>query len=248
LRLACLQTYHGQQAFCLAIAPTKAPITHPRYRARRLIARLNGSPISSRAWALQERLLPSAVLHVTPVSASWECRTGLYAGDKCLAKFSKDASLTKHLSAYAVPKKLDHFFWRTLVGEYSRRVSTQVEDRLPAISGLVKYYQEILDDDYIAGHFVADLHSSLLWAHEVHEDNVRINDQAPSWSWAHIEAPVAFPPSTSLWIGPGLLEASDKGQTVDCQLFTTHLRLQVLKATLPKTGRLCHKLILRNYL
>lgn len=47
-------------------------------------------PISTRAWTLQERFLPPAVLHFYQGATYWECRTGLFEGEESTGIMTDD--------------------------------------------------------------------------------------------------------------------------------------------------------------
>jgi len=71
---------------------------------------------------------------------------------------------------------------------YSRLKLTNPEDKLIAVSGIVKHIQEIVDDQYLAGLWRKDFAYWLLWQ----ADNTTTSRpsgpyRAPSWSWASID-------------------------------------------------------------
>jgi hypothetical protein len=82
-------------------------------------------------------------------------------------------------------------WWSRVLADYSRRELTYASDKLPAISGLAKEVNTILqsltnrDDTYVAGIWTGALTDGLLW---MPEDPYAMRDpgfyRAPSWSWA----------------------------------------------------------------
>ncbi|RSL69361.1 hypothetical protein CEP53_002240 [Fusarium sp. AF-6] len=83
--------------------------------------------------------------------------------------------------------------WFRIVIGFSSTLLTRQTDRLPAISGLAKLYQDIFQDEYLAGLWRSDLWRGLFWQSNVprfsRQELIALLESpdpyiAPSWSWA----------------------------------------------------------------
>ncbi|KAH6960232.1 heterokaryon incompatibility protein-domain-containing protein [Fusarium avenaceum] len=106
---------------------------------------------------------------------------------------------------HVVDSTVDYSDWRHLVASYSGGELTFEKDRLPAISGLARFYAEHLKDNYLAGIWKSDLYISLFWYNPPEPFSERrslhslINTitshrsyVAPSWSWASTKEAIEF--------------------------------------------------------
>ncbi|CAJ0545056.1 Ff.00g085290.m01.CDS01 [Fusarium sp. VM40] len=141
---------------------------------------------TSRGWVFQEIAMSSRLFIVGRTKVTLEYEGSRYA-------FS------------AVDSTVDHSHWRDLVESYSSRELTFEKDRLPAISGLARFYAEHLKDHYLAGIWKSDLYISLFWyappepyseRQSLHSLIKTITSHrsyiAPSWSWASEKEPIEF--------------------------------------------------------
>jgi hypothetical protein len=81
-----------------------------------------------------------------------------------------------------------HRCWFQLINGYSKCILTLPEDKLPAIAGLAKRIQECHGITYFAGLWGPSLHLDLLW-HTTDSSHGRLPiPQAPTWSWASVNA------------------------------------------------------------
>lgn len=179
--------------------PNWLPIMQPKPAS--WLQHVQGSPLSSRGWVLQERLLAPRTLHCTVQGFFWECselRASEYEPLGCISDYStRDHGL---LSLNQLNKKENSFitgvYWRHVVESFSQLRISFPSDRLPALAGIAQKIQEHTKDAYIAGHFKTSLISSLLWFRldsGAAGEQVR-NSGAPSWSWASTSAQVKFTP------------------------------------------------------
>lgn len=187
------------------------------------------APVNQRAWVFQERLLAPRVLHFGYNQLAWECRefnmseshTSNELGIKPSRTngFIQDARL-KHLTP-AMGRSLrearlsgmsdpdQHIrdlyiyeLWKKTVESYSQTALTQHKDRLIALGGIAKLFQEDLfgvdcRQIYVAGLWSRYIESQLLWqVNDVYNGNglydnpgKRHSEGGPSWSWAAIESP-----------------------------------------------------------
>lgn len=146
-------------------------------------------PLLRRGWIFQERLLSPRTVYFSD-QLKWECAELLACecypsgSDHRLNPSHPMARVFSSFSPFRVtnllysnfdlregsPKserpldKIDVYAsWLYLAQEYMRCDLTVATDRLPAISGLAKRFQSVLQDEYVAGLWKHDLLSGLLW-------------------------------------------------------------------------------------
>ena len=162
------------------------------------------SPINSRAWVLQERLLSPIVLRFEKEQVFWEC----LCSSKCESFPNGIPSKRNfHTPADSVPRRLlregemrDHedeeidfnHMWYRIVSDYSQATLTRPEDKLIAISGLAKAMRPLVDDSYVAGMWRKDLLACIPWKAVKRQQNQILPPKpsayrAPSWSWAAVD-------------------------------------------------------------
>lgn len=84
--------------------------------------------------------------------------------------------------------------WYDLVTLYGKCFLTQPSDIFPAISGIAKGIALAINDRYISGIWLHDLHRGLLWSapdSTVSKTDLR-HIRAPSWSWAAVAGTCNF--------------------------------------------------------
>jgi hypothetical protein len=84
----------------------------------------------------------------------------------------------------------DH--WDEIVEMYTDANLTRPEDKLVAISGLVREIQKETKDVYCAGLWTKDFERNLLWYLNVPQMRALEQYRAPSWSWASVHGRVGF--------------------------------------------------------
>ncbi|KAE9365649.1 HET-domain-containing protein [Stipitochalara longipes BDJ] len=160
---------------------------------------VQNSPLNSRAWVLQERVLSPRILHCTMQGFFWECselRASEYEplGCKFDYFFRDHGVLNANKLLTENNESILGMHWRKIVERYCQLGISVSSDRLPALAGLANIIQEHTKDTYIAGHWRSSLVSSLLWyrldADEKKDTYAR--HSAPSWSWASISSEVKF--------------------------------------------------------
>lgn len=157
------------------------------------------TPLASRAWAFQERLMPPRVLHFGPDEIVWECASALdcecgtpvdvYHGRQM--RYMEPFRAYHHRALNTETIKLDEY-WEELLETYLTRDLTFGKDRLSAIMGLAKQFQASRNPiaapeeslgQYILGLWSADLIRSLLWF--TITPSAR-NAGFPTWTWASV--------------------------------------------------------------
>lgn len=86
--------------------------------------------------------------------------------------------------------------WYHLVGQFTKRSLTVGDDKLPALSGIVKVFGTALgsnaddNDIYGAGLWAGDLERGLLWKNFGPTSETQVKMRSPSWSWTSVDGPV----------------------------------------------------------
>jgi hypothetical protein len=154
---------------------------------------LKSEPLSSRAWAVQERALSRRKVFFAATQMIWQCRQLAVTenGTKIFDEAQNPLVLDTGSS--------DHSLWLRKISRYSRLSLTKPSDRLPAVSGLANEFGGRRKDIYLAGHWKRSLIVSLLWNVST-SVSLKSSDQlrAPSWSWASVNGPIDYLPNTIL--------------------------------------------------
>ena len=149
---------------------------------------LEESPLSSRAWGLQERLLARRVVHFTKSELLWECVECLKCECMEMDNTKTDDSSPSGLVRGTQFTNLHHKahtdrarLWIGLLSLYSQLMLTYESDRLAALSGLARHWQARGASQYLAGFWRDDILESLMWS--VPGFCQRSSEyRAPSWS------------------------------------------------------------------
>ncbi|ROW04998.1 hypothetical protein VSDG_00080 [Cytospora chrysosperma] len=97
-----------------------------------------------------------------------------------------------------VPRQYEspYELWNDILESYAKCALTKPDDKLVAISGVVKDFANAVGDQYLAGLWRKNLINGLLWVAKDQRDPALSpetarpdNYRAPSWSWASIDAP-----------------------------------------------------------
>lgn len=169
---------------------------------------INSTPLSKRAWVVQELLLPSRILHLTGQQLFWECfeltACETYPGG--LPRRNKDNWMPRETIWQAFncasddiqairditePLAENEFrkLWTAIVKMFTGRDLTVTSDRLIALAGIAKVMGQALNDEYCAGLWQRNLAVELNWyppgsrGLEPRPSGYR----APSWSWATLD-------------------------------------------------------------
>jgi hypothetical protein len=150
------------------------------------------SHLATRAWALQEKLLPPRTLHLGDRGAFWECRL------KIANEYLPDG-FTKMLGSGLLRqmRKLQHLqqWWATVVHLYTSAHLTFERDKLPALSGIARRIHSQKGCQYLAGLWREEnIEAQLCWRVDGPRDRP-VTCRAPSWSWASIDGPILYMPT-----------------------------------------------------
>ncbi|KAI0863801.1 heterokaryon incompatibility protein-domain-containing protein [Xylaria cubensis] len=177
---------------------------------------VEGAPLSTRGWVVQERFLATRVVHYTSNRIFWECLGGAHCevglssriepiqtDNTGFAKTSAYKSTRLEIERYKINPGGPHYRaidtgnsgfrfhqqWGHIVSTYMSCNLTKPSDRFIAMSGIAKSFQETNGDTYMAGLWKSIFHVDLAWESRVGPSAMakRVNDfYAPTWSWASI--------------------------------------------------------------
>jgi hypothetical protein len=157
------------------------------------------SPWASRRWVFQERLLSTRILFVSEDRLFVACRESYPKGEqgngsteggwesfhlKANGPFWKTAYKNIFLDRGIVMSD-----WLALIEDYSKCDSTDPNDKLAAISGLVETVKLRWNVSFhdAGGIWFRDLHWQLLWASKASYMPASRSQRAPSWSWLSLD-------------------------------------------------------------
>ena len=161
---------------------------------------MEGEPITTRGWTLQERYLSTRTLHFGTSQIFFECAQCFLAEDHCSVA---DMPYTVYRLGGEGQSTLDIECWRKIVGQYSQRKLSVETDKLPALAGLASqlltlltppYDRSLPNTRYLAGLWRDDFIYGLGWARP-HNSPTGLRPQqycGPSWSWASIHGVVGY--------------------------------------------------------
>lgn len=157
-------------------------------------------PLTTRAWAFQERILSPRILHFTKGGIFWECWTDYDCENLCSTRdaqkkiFTRSASYPDSLSPSALgairdPHHDDTVTWNRIVETYTQSNLTKESDRLVAIKSLM---DRIAPNMFCKGIRTSKLRQDLFWAARNGDLQFVAETKAPSWSWASRKGPIKY--------------------------------------------------------
>ncbi|CAG8961512.1 hypothetical protein HYFRA_00013863 [Hymenoscyphus fraxineus] len=170
------------------------------------------SPLLTRAWVYQERMLSTRTLHFSRYEMFFECKSSIQCECDCirlqdsipgtsvpLIKVEYSDTLEMYRNGQeAMKREIEYHgarLWRTMVCSYTALLLTKSKDRLPAISGLAKQLASGRKSRYLAGLWEQTLQDDLLWIIRTTSRSKKprpFPPNAPSWSWASVETWVSY--------------------------------------------------------
>ena len=159
-------------------------------------------PLLTRAWAFQERLLSSRVLHFGHFELLWECAEAtsceclrsryipekLFINQTVAFKRSWNFLLdnaTAHTAQNKVIKKNSRVrSWHGIVQEYTNLNLSYPSDRFPALSGLAKAIMAQTGDQHLAGLWRSSFLSDISWQasyKDLDSDGIKKNRRPVAW-------------------------------------------------------------------
>jgi hypothetical protein len=145
------------------------------------------TPLSSRAWCYQERILAPRTLHFSHTQLYWDCNSKFTV--ECFP--SRLPASVRNGGDSWIEKKNLAYHWPEMVFEYTTSNLTDPHDKLVAFAGVVKRMEEQLQDKCYAGIWQNHIERNLLWC-SYHPRPVQ-GYRAPSWSWAANDGDIGVP-------------------------------------------------------
>ncbi|KAI1874275.1 uncharacterized protein JN550_002854 [Neoarthrinium moseri] len=169
---------------------------------------IEDEPLTTRAWALQERYLAQRTVHFTRHRILLECPQHCIAEDfdHSLTFSTMTQVLSKSYAGEQSVTDSRHLDWLELVENYTTRKLTLADDKLPALSGLAAHFARNSHLDrgysttpfqYLAGHWSDHIVRSLCWECREGGGKRPTKYRAPTWSWASLDAQIKC---TEIWI------------------------------------------------
>ncbi|MCJ1251170.1 hypothetical protein MMC30_008401 [Trapelia coarctata] len=163
----------------------------------------SAQPLHERAWVVQEQLLSPRTLYYGSEAILWECveldategrpqgNTWDWKEDRRYRR-PKEAFMSLMLSPRAVPGVVDDEFrsfyqaWAKVLRDYSSCSLTRPEDKLVAISGIIRVIEKRTGLQSVAGMWREYFLQEMIWRTFVPVQRPSPY-RAPSWSWASID-------------------------------------------------------------
>ena len=143
--------------------------------------------LGTRAWALQEKMLPPRTIHFSDRGAFWECRTTI------ASEYLPDGFPNQLVSPLVRRKGKFKWLWPQIVQLYSAANLTFGKDKLPALSGIARLGYNETGDQYLAGLWRGQIEEQLCWRRWGSKSTVKRPPwRAPTWSWASIDGTVSW--------------------------------------------------------
>jgi hypothetical protein len=155
-----------------------------------------GAPgiLKTRAWVYQERMLAPRFLHFLERELLLECKTTMTCECGCISDIVTIGARKYEIAqalASGDAKKIA-FEWRQMITTYGYLKLTFAKDKLPAMAGMAKLFQEARNAACNAGIWEDTPVVDLAW--ETHNPGgIRTDtrvEKVPTWSWASVFAPV----------------------------------------------------------
>ncbi|KAF5686355.1 hypothetical protein FCIRC_2911 [Fusarium circinatum] len=196
---------------------------YPHQPERLLFDTIKDSPLSRRAWALQELLVSPRTLVFGSKQLVWSCATTeasetfpIGLDPKFSSVVNEGASLSYLRQKLMRASKLEEEpseFWNGFISRYTKARLTFSSDTLVALQGIVERITEARrglnkgtpELEYVAGLWRdTNFQQSLLWRPKAGTSPSRPDYyRAPSWSWASLDGEVDFFEQYIPWIWNG---------------------------------------------
>lgn len=150
------------------------------------------SLLATRAWALQEKLLPQRTIHLGDRGLYWECRTLI--ASEFLPDGFVDRLGTGLLQEMHETESI-RYWWHNVVRMFTGADITVARDKLPALSGVARRVHSQRGGRYLAGLWRDErIEAQLCWRVSVPLPRLK-TWRAPSWSWASVDGVVTYEPT-----------------------------------------------------
>lgn len=154
------------------------------------------STLNSRGWTLQESVSSPRIVSIIDSGMKWHCGIGTF-WESGIEYEEGDTMHGNPLSLkLGYTGKADRVWW-TWMENYSMRRLTFAADKLPAVFGLIHYYQRITNDIPLLGLWKSSLDEDLAWKREGtrsdHLPEPLADYNLPSWSPFSCDQIIRFP-------------------------------------------------------
>ncbi|KAH7140161.1 heterokaryon incompatibility protein-domain-containing protein [Dactylonectria estremocensis] len=168
---------------------------------RSMAEMLSHSPLSKRAWTLQEESLSPRILYWTPQRMYWSCAQVQHiestVQERPVSSFnlSSGPAFSPRPQAFLLAcnrgtSEARHAEWLSLIESYTLRDMSNPTDRFPALASLASKYKDNAnkEEEYIAGLWKTSFVQDLSWTVKVPvfttpEFGANV---PPSWTWASL--------------------------------------------------------------
>ncbi|KAK7449877.1 hypothetical protein Landi51_05594 [Colletotrichum acutatum] len=140
--------------------------------------------LSTRGWALQERILSPRIVHCLKSGVHWQCQ---YLYETQATQTYELHHFTASDSIYPISQISQ--WWPEWIEDYSKRNFTIASDRLQAFAGITKHYTNLTSKKPILGICPGNLARDLAWIRNGHIKGPGVCG-APSWTWFSCNAPI----------------------------------------------------------
>lgn len=169
-------------------------------------------PLDQRGWVFQESLVSPASLRYNMSGIEWDCRTGVFNSEGIMSESGTihpfveqntkqgwneflsagKASIYRSLQQ-TTPEQRMVYTWHDFVSDYSSKVLTVKQDKLPAVAGIAAHFERYQHWNYVAGLWKEYFWTGLTWTRAYRDENlIWCEGRAPSWSWASVDGSVQY--------------------------------------------------------
>ncbi|KAF1962503.1 HET-domain-containing protein [Byssothecium circinans] len=154
----------------------------------------NAHPLLNRAWAFQERVLATRVVHFGASEIIWNCQESTRC--ECQTATLEDSGHPFHPTSIRSSEK-SGFWWQLLITEYTSLSLTYVKDKLAALEGISQRCEGPRLGKYCFGLWENYILYHMLWRSITSRLSPIPDEQkdvflGPSWSWVSTHHPVSF--------------------------------------------------------
>jgi len=159
---------------------------------------LHESPLHTRAWVKQERILSPRTIHYDGDQMLWEC----HESRACESGVPESAFVVQHRiwdgrlrlegDEQQTSRRSWWWDWYDLVESYTTHGLTKGEDKLPALSGMAQTLESATGGSYVAGLWRDHLPFGLLWRKAGPWLKPAPTYRAPTWSWSAWDGKSSF--------------------------------------------------------
>ncbi|KAH8679566.1 heterokaryon incompatibility protein-domain-containing protein [Tricladium varicosporioides] len=197
-----------------------------------------------RGWTFQEYQLSPRILGFSQYFLHFDCRRGEVTEEGAVSTtLEKYRALFKMRGSDVNPSLgyIDEYseWYQIISNSYSGRHFTNQSDRLPALTGFAKEWENMINnggksDRYVAGLWEKDMPCGLLWRPQSNSSRP-LDYASPSWSWASIIGEIYWP-----WVMDEVRQGPDHKKASKIfrrfRLSKPHYHLTLGRVDIPGTG------------